>query len=190
MIANSDNTAPLPVTDEPDWSKPVAVTFIHSTQIIMSRAGKEQRGRTRRSPKARISWYLSGLTLAEAQTAMEAAAAQHARLCIVPFWTEGTVTITSISSNLVTIGVDPRRDFFAPGQFVYLDDGTNQYFREIVSVTDRILTLDADGASPAFGANSRIFPCRKCRRLPNDEASLEATDTTSHELQISYETTE
>lgn len=190
MIANSDNTAPLPVSDEPDWSKPVTVAFMHSTQITMSRAGKEQRKRTRRSPKARISWSVSGLTLAQAQTAMEAAAAQSARLCIVPFWTEGTVTITSIVGNLVTVGVDPRRDFFAPGQYVYLDDGTNQYFRLIESVSDRILTLTTDGSSPAFGANSRIFPCRKCRRLPNDDASLEATDTTSHELQLSYETTE
>lgn len=189
MIANSDNTSPLPVTDEPDWSKPVVVTFSHATQIFGSRAGKEQRKRLRRSPKASIQYTVSGLTLAQAQTAMEAASAQYARLCIVPFWTEGTVTITSISGNAVTIGVDPRRDFFAAGQYVYLDDGTNQYFRLIASVSDRILTLTADGSSPAFGANTRIFPCRLCRRLPNDDDALEATNTTSHELKLAYQTT-
>lgn len=189
MIANSDNTTPLPVSDEPDWGKPVLVTFIHSTQIFMSRAGKEQRKRLRRSPKARIAWNVSALTLAQARTALEAEAAQAARLCIVPFWTEGTVTVTSIAANAVTIGVDPRRDFFAPGQYVYLINGANLYFRLIASVSGRILTLTADGASPAFGSGSRIFPCRKCRRLPND-ASIEATDTNSHELKLSYETTE
>ena len=189
MIPNSDNTSPLPVTDEPDWGKPVIVTFTHSTQVFGSRAGKEQRKRIRRSPKSSITYTVSGLTLAQAQTAMDAASAQYARLCIVPFWTEGTVTITSIFANAVTVGVDPRRDFFAPGQYVYLDDGTTQYFRLISSVSGRILTLTADGSSPAFGANARIFPCRLCRRLPNDEDALEQTNTTSHELKLSYQTT-
>lgn len=189
MIANSDNTSPLPITAEPDWSKPVVVTFTHATQVFGSRSGKEQRKRVRRSPKATIMYTVSGLSLAEAQLAMDAAAAQYARLCIVPFWTEGTITITSIVSDAVTVGVDPRRDFFAPGQYVYLDDGTNQYFRLISSVSDRILTLTADGSSPAFGANARIFPCRLCRRLPNESDALEATNTTSHELKLSYQTT-
>lgn len=189
MIPNSDNTAPLAVTREPDWGKPLSVTFMHSTAVFKSRAGKEQRKRMRRSPKARISWEVSGLTLEEAQAAMEEQAAHGLRLCVVPFWTEGTVTITSIASNAVTIGVDPRRDFFAVGQYVYLDDGTNQDFREIASVADRILTLVADGGAPAFGAGARIFPCRICRRLPNDD-TLSATDTHSHDLKLSFETTE
>lgn len=188
-IPNSDNTAPVPVTTQPDWAKGVKVTFIHITQLFASRSGKEQRQRSRATAKARISYTVSGLTVAEQSAAMLAAEVEARRLCIVPFWSEGTQTITSTAGDVVTIGVDPRADFFAVGQYVYFDDGTTQDFRQIASITDRILTLAADVGAPAFGAGARIYPCRKCRRLPSDEM-LSWDDSVSHTLNLQYETTE
>ena len=189
MIPNSDNTAPVAVTTPPDWGKGVSVTFVHQTQVFVARSGKEQRQRGRAMAKAKLSYKVSGLTTADQRAAMLTAEVEALRLCIVPFWCEGTQTITSIVADVVTIGVDPRKDFFIVGQYVYLDDGTTQDFRQIASITDRILTLVTDGTAPAFGAGARIYPCRKCRRVESDEM-LSWDDSVSHTLNLEYETVE
>lgn len=188
-IPNSDNAAPVPVTTAPDWAEGITTTFIHGTLIFASRSGKEQRTRQRSTPKARINWTVSGLTVAEALSAMTAAEVEARRLCVVPFWTEAAKTIDSTADDVVTISVDTRPDFFAPGHFVYLDDGAQRYFREILSVNERILTLVADGAAPIFSAGAWAYPCRKCRRVPVDE-TLTRNDFVSHKLMLQYETVE
>lgn len=99
-IPNSDNSLPVPVTRQPDWGQTVACVMIHETQIFSSRSGHEQRRRKRAWPKARISWTVSGLTLAEALEAMNAAEVEARRLCIVPFWTESALIIDSTADDV------------------------------------------------------------------------------------------
>lgn len=188
MNPNSDTTDALAVTAQPDWSRQPKVTFAHSTVIVLAVSGKEQRERIRQTPKARLSYVVSGLTLAEMRAGLLRAEAEGRAPCIVPFWTEGTITVTGIVANQVTIGVDPRRDFFVAGQYVFLDDlAGHTGFRLVTAVTDRGLTLAADGTAYAFGANAKIYPCRKCRRIGNDEL-LSRDDLHSHTLRYEYET--
>lgn len=190
MIPNSDTLNAIAVTSQPDWSQGVSTSFLHRTSIYSSRSSKEQRSRGRRSPKARISWTVSGLNNTQAFAAMAAASVEMQSMCLVPFWTEGTITITTLATGgtSLTIGVDPRRDWFAVGQYICLDNGLLLRFRQIAAVTDRILTLTADGTGPTFAIGSRVYPCRTCRRLP-DEQSMVTNDTTCNELKLSYETT-
>lgn len=187
-IPTSDNTSPVGVTMQPDWSKGVKLTYAHATKIFTARTGHEQRQRGRLNPKAKIEWETAGLSLAEALAALTAAEVESRRLCIVPFWCEATVAITSTAGDTLTIGVDPRPDFFVVGDYIFLDDGTTQDFRQIATITDRILTLTADVGAPEFAINTRVYPCRKCRRLPSDEV-ITRDNTTSHSLRLAYETT-
>lgn len=186
-IPNSSTGDLVAVTTQPDWSLGVTVTFSFATMLFISRTGKEQRQADRLTPRGKIEWSVRGLSLAQARAAMAQAEVEARSMCLVPFWSEGTITITSTAGDAVTIGVDPREDFFAPGQWVYIDDGTVQDFRLIDSVTDRILALQADVGAPTIGADAKIYPCRKCRRVLAEDI-LSRDNTTSHRLKFQYDT--
>jgi hypothetical protein len=189
MTPNSDNTSHVLITREPDWAEGVVSTFTFETGVFVSRSGKEQRKRGRATPKAKIIWKVSGLTLPQYRAAIASAAVEARALCRVPFWSEGTITVTSISSNAVTIGVDPRADFFAVGQWVYFVAPAATSFRRIASVSGRILTLDAAPSEAAIPSGARCYPCRVCRRIFADQA-IERTDSQSHNLTLEYQATQ
>lgn len=187
-IPTSDDGTLIAVTARPDWAQAVTVTYGFDTKVFLSRTGKEQRQRGRVTPKARIAWVTTGATLAEAQAAMVQAQVEARAICLVPFWTESTLLITSTAGDVVTIGVDPREDFYAVGQWVFMQgtDGTTS-FRQITAVVGRILTLAASVGAPEMPIDSRIYPCRKCLRVLADDA-LTRDNLTSHTIKYEYST--
>lgn len=188
MIPNSENTDALAVTIQPDWSRGVTISQVHQTTSFLSRSGMEQRKRGRRTPMYRLVYQVTGLNYAQHRAALAVAKAESRAVCLVPMWTERAQTITSIVSDVVTIDQDPRREFFAAGQWAYfytVADGGQ--FRRIASVTDRHLTLETRVDAIAYGAGSKVYPARRCKRvLGQDETKLQ--DFTSHEFTLTYET--
>lgn len=188
MIATSENTAAVGVTSQPDWSRGLQLTQSHQTLQFTARAGMEQRRRIRRTPKYRLSYEVTGLTESEARAAAIAARQETRSVCLVPFWTERALTINAITANVVTIDSDPRREFFAPGQWVYfytVADGGQ--FRQIASAVGRILTLETHATPIAYGTGAKAYPVRRCKRvLGQDE--IRALDWTRREITLTYET--
>lgn len=189
-IPNSSDLDPLFIQRQPDWARGVGVTFMHGTTVFQARQGMEQRSRARRTPVARINYSQTGLDRTNAAARELQADAEARAICIVPFWSEGCLATHLLTATLLRINVDPRADFFAPGQMVYVGVGDvdtfTGEFREIVSVVDRDLTLVA-GAFTTFPAESRVYPCRRCKRVLSDDM-MERGSNRSYMETLVYET--
>lgn len=188
MIVNSENTAAVGVTAQPDWSRGVQLAQIHQTAQFLSRSGMEQRRRYRRTPKYRLGYEITGLSEAEARAAATTARQETRSVCLVPFWTERAQTINAIVSDVVTIDSDPRREFFAAGQWVYFyTEADGGQFRQIASAVGRILTLETHATPIAYGAGAKVYPARRCRRIIGQD-EIKANDWTRREIALLYET--
>ena len=188
MIPTSENTAAVGVIAQPDWSRGVGLTQSHQTLQFTARAGMEQRRRIRRTPKYRLSYEVTGLSEDQAKAAAITARQESRSVCLVPFWSERALTITSIAANVVTIDSDPRREFFAPGQWVYFyTEAAGGQFRQIASAVGRILTLATHLTPIAYGAGAKVYPVRRCKRILGQD-EIRALDWTRREITLTYET--
>lgn len=232
----SYNTEPLFVAVQPDWGEPVTTTYIHSTAIFPSRSGKEQRTRGRYDGRPRIEYQNNGLSKSQWDSRLSATRAEMRAVCIVPFWSEGIPGVltdrpifrrASASSlrkaapvkilrrcfrGIYELEAHMREEWFGPGDWVYLWDGTNGVFRRTYSAQNRsrglrraswhhlrrcapeglrlsqtaanLLTLyPSASGSPELADNVMIYPCKRCRRVPgNQEARRQSQHTFNESL--------
>ncbi len=123
-MRTSENTTPLFVTVFPDWSKGVKIEAVHESMLFTSRAGLEQRQRSRMYGRYRITFQRCGYTREEWAARWQQVREEHRNICILPFWSEGE-NATRIAGNqalCVSAGVHLRvsaDDVLGVGQCAY-----------------------------------------------------------------------
>lgn len=183
MIPNSNNVDPLFIERLPDWSRGVNMELTSETRVYTARDGLTQRTRGRATPVYRLSYTERGLSAAQFQQRQVRAAAEVVSPCWVPFWTERARLTHVMTSTTAQIDADPRPDFFAAGQLVYITDGATAEFRTIESVASRTLTLTA-GSFTAYGVGAKIYPVRLCRRVQGQDVQRRHTLRSFEEVLI------
>lgn len=217
-MRNSLNTDPMFITTRPDWAGKVALELLFATSLYTSRAGKEQRTRQRFTGKPRISYKQSGLSKADWDARLPIIRLEMRSVCIVPFWTEGLPGHKSErpvgrrcgpSARRLAAPVAMRRrcglyvyemdaptreEWFTAGDWVYLWDGEQGQFRQLVRAVEELpgrrraswfqmrecaefrhravrpgahlilLRPPANGAA-SLGDEVVIYPCKSCRRI-------------------------
>ncbi len=188
-IPDTNNTTPLFVTQQPAWEEGVDLEQGAASEIMTSRSGIEQRQQRAIRCRWKMS-YRAFLNAAQTKARRKRADAEITSLCWVPFWTERSTTLTTISGNVVTIDREWSNDFFTPGDWVFFDSPTQgQQFRQIDSIggDTRQLVLAAMGGSIAFTSGTPVYPCRACVREGGLAEFQEASEATIRET-LNYTT--
>lgn len=163
-LPSTSNSTLLFSSQPPAWERGVQLVQAHQTRIFTSRSGLEQRqqGRVRSQFNLSFYAYFAQNEVAEREERMRA---ELVAPVVVPFWTE-QARVVSMTSTSVTITRAATVDWFAAGDYIYLNDGLNGQFRLVTGqgATDQILTLETTGAPVIFGAGSAVYPCRVCSR--------------------------
>lgn len=163
-IPTTDSVPLLFSSQEPAWERGVDLMQMMTTSVITSRAGLEQRQQLRHRGQFQISFMIyHDADSSDARWARNLAETQGG--VVVPFWTEEAILATMVG-NTITISRRSTPDWFTPGDYVLLTDGTQSQFRQISSVgaTDQELNLVAMTGGIDFADLSRVIPCRICIR--------------------------
>lgn len=186
-IPTTETAEVLFSSTEPAWEAGVDLTQAMQTAMTTSRAGLEQRQQKRIRGIWQIAFTIfHDMASAAARRLRSIAETQTA--VVVPFWTEEAI-LASLVGNVATISRRSTVDWFAPGDYVLLIDGTTSQFRVIASQgsTDQELNLVALTGAIAFPNLSRIIPCRVCSR-ENGDAEMVFPSEDAVEEKVSYVT--
>lgn len=184
-----DSTASRPllfVTREPAWEATVTLEQSLASDVQTSRAGYEQRHARQKRSRWRLA-YDAVLGQDDHATRRAAAAAEISSPLVVPFWTEQATAASAINpSREVLLDRPSTVDWFAAGDWVYVDNGTESQFRLITAVNTsnaQRITL-ADGDDPiAIPEGATIWPCRICfRQAGKAERQRKARHATTEQL--------
>lgn len=187
-LPNTTNLSPIQCTARPDWRNGCTIAAQHATAITTARTGQEQRSRGRITPIYRLSYQQNGLTRAQYQARMQAAAQEVARPVLVPFWPLAARFVSNPpNANTGTIDIEATAEWFQPDQWLYIyrPSGPGQ-FRQIATVTDgHILTFQATTGALTWLSGDYLAPARLCRRIiDEDQAQRQALTSFSERFQF------
>lgn len=166
MIADSSNTTPVFVTNQPDWGETYSFDREFVTLVRKSKNESEQRARMRQKPRYAMSYMIAALTAAEFSVRRAKAIKALGAVIAVPIWhawetvldhTDGVITVDSAALAL--------RPFKVGGMF-YIESPTGSVAASFATITDigaSTIEHGSDSESPGgamavYPVNSRIYP--------------------------------
>lgn len=180
MAIPTTNTAEvLFSSQQPAWERGVELIQGMTSTMFTSRAGLEQRQQKR----MRGQWSMRYVTFhdrAAAATRRTRNRAEIAAPVVVPFWPERAI-LSSLVTNTATISRTATEDWFVIGDYIFLTDGTDSQFRQITAygISQQALVLLPLVGAVAFGAGTKVYPCRTCvRERGESEFTIASEDAT------------
>ncbi len=159
MIPDTTTVTPKFITEQPDWSKPVNVTFDFNTSVAEATGQGRQRARWRQQPKYAIAYTVAALTVSEFSVRRSAIIGELAAPLVCPIWTDEFVLLAMASANVADLGETLTRKKFKVGSYAcFMQTGLATTFRKIVSISGTTVTFEA-ASVPSFTAGATVYPC-------------------------------
>ncbi len=158
MSVQNTTGQPQFIEEAPDWSRPVTVETVWSTEITTARDGSEQRTRRRLQPRYRMAYTIAALSVAEFAVRRAKAILEQGAAVVVPIWTDQFVLASAVTPDESDADLDEPLDVqkFKVGSYAYFVGDTTA-FRLITAIADGVLTLaDGDGS---FDIGATVYPC-------------------------------
>ena len=119
MITESSTVPPKFIELQPDWSKPVNVSFDFSTSSAEAQSESRQRARWRKQPRYALSYSLSALTTAEFTARRSAIIGELQSPLVVPIWTDEFELDSMTSTHVADLGESLTKKKFKVGSYAY-----------------------------------------------------------------------
>lgn len=184
-IPDTENLAPLFITDAPDWAEGVEMIVSWPTTINGARSGLEQRTRGRLTPRFSTSFTLAALSAAEYASRRTRAHTEVATAIIVPLWPI-QYAFVSKAGQVITLNLTAlASDNLITGEWIYITHSSTNTFHLITAVSGATLTVTG-GISGGFDGSARVYPCLNGTRMEG-KALFEAAHLQSIDEKISIE---
>lgn len=166
MIPQTDTTAPVFISERPDYGQQILIDRTYQTQIFQAQDATEQRAQQRIFSKIGIQYHIAALTPPEAFAREIAILKELAAPVVIPLWPYSwpinaqsgvTLTVPALPGNVLASifkGALP----FRPGGWVFIEDDEGEAFYPLVSVNGATGAVVLSGSVPTF-VNGIIRPC-------------------------------
>jgi hypothetical protein len=154
MSPNTDTTAPIFVSDRPDWNKQVLVDRSSSTSIFTSENATEQRQRKRLRGKIGISYQIEAMSPPEAFAREVKLLQELAAPVVIPVWPY-SLPIAGQDGPVLTTG--SLEGYPIRAGWVFIEDDNGEGFYSVLSF-DSSGTITLSGTVPEF-SNGILYPC-------------------------------
>lgn len=185
MISDSSTVTPKFIQEQPDWSKPVSVSFDFNTSVAEATGGGRQRARWRKQPRYAMAYTVAAMTAAEFTVRRSALIGELASPLVVPIWPDEFTLASMTSTHVANLGETLSKKKFKVGSYAYfVQSGLTSTFRKITIVGSSSLTFEA-ASVPVFTAGATVYPCILGQR-PKDGSAfmLNRVDETDEQIAI------
>ncbi len=167
-MADTSTATPVFLIQKPDYGREIVTRLVFRTSITTADDRSEQRGKRRQEPLIGAEFQIPNAKTAVWTPVRMSLMRALSAVAVVPVWSHWLELSGAPSADSASFsGQSVVRRKFRVGDWALIEeDGLDLHFRQVASVTDSLLTLEANGgqaaypdiASPAFTAAARIYP--------------------------------